>query len=159
MTRISPTAKGSLGISLVTLLFLAEAIKLPFGTIQEPQSGFMPVVVGVALLVLSLTLAGREIFFTTKQIEQDSIKEPEQPKAKSLLTKPFILGICIFVYPFILDRLGFVVSTIPLLYISLRVMKYRSWLSSVIISIVTVGVLYYIFTNWFGVFLPEGILF
>ena len=159
MTRISLTARGSLAISFIALLFLVEASKLPFGTIQEPKSGFMPVVVGVALFVLSLALACREIFFTTKQSERESIKETERPKQKSLLTKPFILGLCLLVYPFILERIGFVVTTIPLLYASLRIMKYRNWLSSVIISVVTVGLFYYIFTEWFGIFLPEGILF
>ncbi|MEL7565221.1 MAG: tripartite tricarboxylate transporter TctB family protein [Dehalobacterium sp.] len=158
MARISRTAMGSLGIGFATLLYLCEAFKLPFGTIEEPQMGFMPVVVGIILLSLCIILAGKEILFTSKHIEQETNSRGEDQSKRSRLKKPLIISICLFVYPLVLIRLGFVLATVPLLFVCLRVMGYRNWLVSLLIAIVTVVVFNYIFSSWLGVFLPEGIL-
>ncbi len=74
------------------------------------------------------------------------------------MRKPLILSAGVFVYPLAFVYLGYILSTILLITLSLRVMKYRGWIMSRVIAIGVSLVSYFIFAGYLEVQLPLGIL-
>ncbi len=150
---------GAIGVAAATLVYLIEARKLPFGSIRNPEIGFMPILAGWTLLGLCLLLLGREFFRRERQKGKELDLFEEEERAESTgLRKPLILSAVIVVYPLAFVSLGFILSTILLVTLSLRVMKYRGWVMSLLIAIGVSLVSFLVFAGYLGVQLPPGIL-
>ncbi len=160
MTRISKNALGAIGVGIATLIYLMEARKLPFGSIRNPEIGFLPIVAGWTLLALCLLLLGKE-FLLREQPKGKEIDlfEDEEAGESTGLRKPIILSVAIFVYPLAFVYFGFILSTILLVTLSLRVMEYRGWLMPLLIAVGVSLVSFFIFAGYLEVQLPRGILF
>jgi len=65
--------------------------------------------------------------------------------------------VVVLLYPILLVNLGFILSSVALVYVSLRIMEYRTWWISLILAIVIIFLVNYIFGNVFGIMLPSGI--
>lgn len=159
MTRINKNVLGALGIGLITLVYLYEAFQLPFGSAGAPDMGFVPVLMGTALLVLCIILIGKELLFPVKSNNQEvDLWEEEEEGESAGLKKPLIITIALIIYPIILVQLGFILSTIALLFVTLRVMEYRSWLISLLVAILATVLANYIFSGWLSIYFPKGFL-
>ncbi len=159
MSRLSKNAAGAALLAAATVVYLFEARKLPFGSLRNPDLGFIPILGGVTLLGLCLLLLGREVLQPARQREKevDLFEEQEEGGESAGLRRPIFLSAAVFVYPLIFMPLGFILSTVLLVTISLRVMEYRGWLGSFLISIGVSLVSYFLFAHWLDVQLPPGI--
>lgn len=160
MTRLSKNAWGAVGIAAATLIYLAEARKLPFGSIRSPDLGFMPLLSGFTLLGLCLFLFAREVFRPArpKGKEVDLFEDRDEGGESAGFTKPLILSAALFLYPLSFVSLGFILSTFALVTVSLRVMEFRGWRVSLILGAAISLFAFLLFGRWLDVQLPRGFL-
>jgi NADH:ubiquinone oxidoreductase subunit 3 (subunit A) len=159
MVRLSKNFLGAAGVAVGTLIYLAEARKLPFGALRHPDIGFMPILAGLGLLGLCAILMGREILRprVPKVREVDLFENGEKTESAGL-RKPLILSAVIFVYPLAFVHLGFILATVALVTVSLWVMKYRGWAGSLAVASAVTLISYLFFGYWLNVNFPKGVI-
>ena len=123
------------------------ALKLRVGSATEPQPGFFPFVGGALLLVLSSILL-------VQALRGRSLGT----KAFGELRRPAILIAAMVVYVMILDGVGYVIATIMLSAVVLRILETKSWWVLAVVSLVLSIGSYVLFDRLLGVTLPSGIL-
>lgn len=143
-------------IGTILLIFLGigvviESVRLQVGTPLMPQPGFFPFLGGFLLIGLSI------ILLIQSWLGRDKLSQ--QPReAFGELRRPVILIVSMSVYTAVLESLGYVLPTIALSGLILRVMGLRSWkalsLASLSLSLGT----YILFGRILGIDLPAGIL-
>jgi hypothetical protein len=159
MARLSHNAWGAVGIAVGTLIYLFEARKLPFGSVRNPDIGFMPILIGFLVLGLCLVLLAGELLRPPKERQEEVDLFNEEDKEESAgLKKPMLLAGVILVYPLAFLSLGFLLATVLLTTASLRVMEYRGWFGSFGIAVVITLAAYLLFGSWLHVNFPKGIL-
>lgn len=118
----------------------------------------MPMVMGFIVLGLCLALFLKEFLQPQTQTpETNPLKEREGGDPGSL-RKPLLLSAAILVYPLAFTGVGFVLSTVPLIAVSLRIMEYRGWVGSFLIAAGVTVVAYFFFGSWLHVNFPRGYL-
>jgi putative tricarboxylic transport membrane protein len=123
------------------------AIRLHLGTPREPQPGFFPFVAALILVVLCGILLVQALCGRRQGME-----------AFGELWRPVILIAGLFVYAVVLDVVGYVVATILLSVVVLRVLDTKSWWKLIIIGLVLSLGTYFLFDRLLDVSLPAGIL-
>lgn len=139
----------------ITLLVLSVIVFYVSGDLPKPPvgigSGDYPQFIAVALFLLAITLAVQ------------SIKNGFPKHEKTADNKPFlriiILLILIFVYVILLELIGFLVMTPLFLCGSAILYGYSKRKRLVLVSILFTGIIFFLFTNVFYIFLPTFSLF
>ena len=123
------------------------AIRLHIGTPLHPQPGFFPFLGGAALAFLAVIL-----------MVQAALGRSTGTEAFGRLGPPTILVVGMGVYVAILEPLGYVLGTMLIATVILRVLGVRSWrvlgVTSVALSVGT----YLLFARVLGIDLPAGVL-
>jgi putative tricarboxylic transport membrane protein len=125
------------------------SLGLPLGTPLDPQPGFFPLLAGVFLSGLSIVHLAR-VFLKRKG--------SSKMQAFGAVWRPAFLIAGLFIYTFILDPVGYVIATIFLSVIILRILESKSWWKLVTISVAASIGTYVLFDRIMGVTLPLGIL-
>lgn len=132
-------------LSIVFLIFSHKKL----GVEWKLSPYLFPLFVSCIIFVLSIFL-----FFKKSKDVVDNKKEVKKENYFRLFL--FILeGV---VYYFILRYLGFVISTILFLSLTLLLLNERRWYVILIISIVTTLSIYFLFGTFLHVMLPKGFL-
>jgi hypothetical protein len=130
-------------------LYLAyEALKLPFGTVRQPDAGFFPLCIAVSLAFLS-----GFIFLGTFMSEH--VGEPL--RFREGMPSVLITVLALILYIFVLNLLGYLISTLAIMILLLKGVERLGWQRSLWVAVPTVTVSYFIF-RWLGVPLPRGII-
>jgi putative tricarboxylic transport membrane protein len=138
-----------LGMALLGLAAVALASRLREGTSTGgPGTRFLPVLVGVIVLLLGAALALRPSLSgpATEPLESGGARRGA-----------WTLG-AVLAYVIGFERLGFVLATIPFLAVLLIVYGERRWPVVLAVALGATGVTYALFAVWLGVPLPEGLL-
>jgi len=123
------------------------AYRLRLGTPMEPQPGFFPFLAGAVLFVLCVILLLQVFFGRSHGAE-----------AFGELWRPVVLIIGLFAYSVVLDLLGYIIATIILSGVVLRVLGVKTGWKLVAISVgLSVGT-YVLFDRLLDLSLPGGIL-
>lgn len=126
---------------------MVHSLGLHFGKPTEPQPGFYPFLCAMVLIVLSSILLVQA--FRGRNVRA-------QPFGNIL--RPIILIIGLGVYILIYDFAGYVIATVILSAIVLRVLETKPWWILAIVSFaISIGS-YILFDRILGVALPKGIL-
>ncbi len=105
----------------VGIFFAFFGVKLNLGTLNTPGPGFLPVVMAVVLIFLALLLIGRSLMRTATLAIGIPWKRPA-------------LMICyVFLYGFLLEFVGFFLSTLILMFLQLGLLKGKGRWSGVLI--------------------------
>jgi hypothetical protein len=136
---------GIITIAVAGFLFL-NARDLPFGTISAPDAGFFPKLLSAILAVAGLGLVARSTF------EKEALPEFT---ARSWAVP--IGAAALLLYAALIDRLGFVLCTVAIMFLLMTVYGRLRWAVSLAVSISAVAVCYFCFTE-LGVPLPQGVL-
>ena len=138
-------------ICLVTaVLLMAFVLDLP-NTVEQARV-YPMVVLGGSYLMILLTLAG---WFRAKKAGAFKDEKGMEKKRAAYIT---VYCLAILLYIFLIDKLGFIISTILFGVYSLIYMKNKNKIVIIVLPIVVTFVLYYIFANFLFVRLPAGIL-
>ena len=129
---------------------LVAARRLPFGTITQPGAGFFPVclaamltLVGIALLVSALRGPG-----DTTAVGFGS--------ARAGLARAGVTLLALVGYAFLLEPVGFGLTTFVLITILFRAVEPQRWPIALGGAAATVVVAHLLFRIWLGVRLPVG---
>lgn len=144
--RLAPRLPSAalMGLGLAALY---KASSLPFGTVREPDSGFYPILICIALAAF----AGI------------SFASPEQPRASEGGSHPrgslrvWGIVVAMVLYVWALGAVGFLLCTTALVLLLLRGIGALPWLHSVVAAVVAAAACYALFTR-LGVPLPAGVL-
>jgi len=140
--RYTAAALVALGLAA-----LYEASDLPFGTARQPDSGFFPISVAVALILLA-ALA------TAEGPPPPRIEETPETGGTARI---WVVIVALAVYAGVIAPIGFIVSTAALLVLLLRGIGRVSWTAAATGAVLASVGCYWLFTR-LGLPLPAGIL-
>jgi len=130
-------------------LIILGSLRLPLGGPQNPGPGFLPFLVGVLMLILSVALLVRSAHFKAeKRTEPAAVS----PKSFKLVGTAAVLFLFAFAFP----HLGFLPATIPLMIFLSRVIGELNWKISLAIGFLTSFAMYALFKIWLKVQFPVG---
>jgi len=123
-----------------------------YGEVLTPR--FFPYCVGILIALFSLILFIRGI----------NERRPSAAAAYAEFPRPFWMKIGIhmsafFVYLLLISLIGYATASFLALLLFLRLSGIRSWLKAVIVSFVTVGILYIGLSQGLSVQFPKGFIF
>lgn len=125
-----------------------QAARLGFGSVLAPEPGFFPWIGGLMLTGLSLTLVIRA---------GQSATGAALPRGE--WRRPALLLAALVVYVWLLEPLGYPVTTTALCVVALRILRTRRWSVTLAVSVVLALASYLLFRRGLGVELPAGTLF
>jgi putative tricarboxylic transport membrane protein len=126
---------------------------LGLGSVSEPESGFMPFVLGLGIIALS-TILWVESFLSLKQMpRQKTSAWAEADWRRILWVSLLLLG-----YALLLPKLGYLLATFLLTVFLLKSGEPMKWPASLLIGLLTSGLTYWIFGVWLSVPFPRGFL-
>lgn len=135
---------------IIGAAYFVESLRLPLGTKAAPAAGFYPLIVGTLFIVLILTL----LISTAKKGDKEIEAFPEGKNRIRVIAVSIIL---IF-FVILLKPLGYIVSSLGLLILILKILGLKSWWKIFLISIITSVISYYIFEKILAIPFPPGIL-
>jgi putative tricarboxylic transport membrane protein len=144
----------SLFLFLFSVGYLVEALSLPLGTSTRAGPGLIPTAAGLFLT-----------FFTLCNLVGDLLgkKEPPPQGEASMARKDVfrIVGVIFILvfYGVFLKTLGFIPTSVILVFVVLRLLGMNNWLRISLISALTSVASYYLFSVILDVPLPRGIFF
>jgi putative tricarboxylic transport membrane protein len=130
---------------------LLESRHLSFGSMRVPQTGFFPLVLATLLLILSIILCGQGLFGA------QSGRSPDNILPEGWFRIAFTL-IAMIGFALVLERLGFLLSTLFLMILLLRAIESQHWSKVFFVAVLTAIASYAIFGWLLGIPLPGGIL-
>ena len=139
---------------LVSIFFIVLAILLYRSTATYPKSALFTTAVYVKFLAISLCVAGSlQLIFSFKIDANKKIIFAKNPK------RFFILVISLILYVWIMRYIGFIISTLIFLPVTMWFMGYKKIVKSIIISIGITLFVYILFVRIFEIQLPEATIF
>ncbi|MFJ8234510.1 tripartite tricarboxylate transporter TctB family protein [Ureibacillus sp. NPDC094379] len=149
MTKTFDKGTGII-LFIISILFVVESFKISgsaYGSAIGPKT--YPLILGIILGLLSLRLL------------YESFKSKEESKEKADIDyKRFgIIFISAILYVFLLEIIGYVLSTFLFLLISFQVMEKGKILSTIIVSAIFTFGVYFMYVSLLGGSLPKFSLF
>ena len=135
---------------ILSLLYTYFAREYSFGTPTAPKTGFMPQLVGYCAIVVSAYLFVRSL---TGKGDAKNVKLNCDFKRLSLL----ILSMAVYIFVF--ESMGYLVSTVLLLFVVMKIGRVEGWKIPVAVSLITAAFFYTVFKIFLSVPLPSGVFF
>lgn len=134
-------------IGIVLLAFLTSlAVQVP--KIPSVSRGY-PVVLLVISYLMTICLLVSSVLKMRKQEKQET-RAAEQAG----IIVPYCLMIA--VYLFLMNKVGYIISTVVFMLASLLYLKLKNKVVMVVLSVVLTVLLFFVFTNFLTVILPRG---
>ena len=140
-------ASGSV-LFLFALAVIWQASKFPFGTVNAPDSGFLPLSFAVTLALLSALIVLR-----TWLPQTDATEIPSWDGSSRVLAAVVTL----VAYAAVVDWLGYLIGTLFIMLLLLRGIERMALGVSLLIACISVVISYVMFRQ-LGVALPQGVL-
>ena len=125
------------------------------GKLLDPGPGLFPFTLSLVVLLLSLYKLAKDVP-SIKERKGEPGKKEEQNSFENT-GKIVILTVILFAYTYILEPLGFLLTTFLVMTALLRVAGYTKWIRIIIYAIIICVITYAGFT-YLGTNLPAGIL-
>jgi putative tricarboxylic transport membrane protein len=142
--------KHDVGVAALTLGFGAaaayESAKLPFGTVHSPGQGFFPWWISATIFLLALLLLFQAL----------TSRSSVAPKSSGRIVKMALLLVVLAAYTFLLEPLGYMISTFLLVLFMLRAIDTQRWAVALGVAAVTSAGSYVVFAMWLSIPLPRG---
>jgi len=138
---------GSLILILMGIVAIIGAIGLHVGTPTEPQPGFFPFMSGAFILVLSLIILVR-----------GWLGRGNRPAKFGEVRRPALLVVALIAFVAVLEPLGYLITSLIIVALVLRIMGIRSWRVLLTTSFAMSIGTFVLFDRLLGIALPVGIL-
>ncbi len=126
-----------------------EALRLGMGDVRRPGAGFMAFLIGTSLGVSGLLLT---LWATLKGKGGSKLFAGQNWKNVTITLLALVL------YIFVMEPLGFFLSTFLLLFVLFKITAPNKWFSPLVTSVMVVFSCYLIFVVWLKIPLPKGVL-
>ncbi|THE12655.1 tripartite tricarboxylate transporter TctB family protein [Bacillus timonensis] len=140
--------KISLILAFVSIGYLVLAFRLPAYPYVPVDSDAVPITLGFILLLLSILL-----FFQKDNHSQGKTKIPTGEKKVILTVLGFVL-----LFIILLEFLGFIITTAIFIFGNTWFLGYKKWKSNLIVSLAIPLAIYFLFSKFLQISLPQGIL-
>lgn len=148
----------SLSILAVVLVFFIRSFQYNmFSPITGLGEAFVPRIVAILLLFFVLFYVWN-VFQNKSESDSTDDREDIRLKKKAKIKQGLFLFMLIASF-LLIEILGMIVSLGLFLIFSLRFIEKHSWFMSILVSVVTMVLLYLIFVKWVNVVLPSGMFF
>ncbi|CAN5785041.1 tripartite tricarboxylate transporter TctB family protein [soil metagenome] len=147
-------ALGLIVMGAVVLLEVRE-IRVPRALTQVGPRVF-PSIIGWGLIVVGLWYAVDVLRGHRAASSDDS--EDADPSLPADWSTLIGLGIALIAYAALMEPAGFIIASAVMFLLAALSMGSRQYVRDVIVCIVVSTVVYYVFTEWLGIRLPEGLL-
>lgn len=134
---------------IFSLYTVYESLKLPRGGFHQPEAGFFPLGLALALFLLSGFLLFQAF---GKGHTKEWLQFGEGKRRVAFAIAAMV------VYVFVLNILGYIVSTFLIMVFILKGLEKQKWRTTLIISLPCVVLSYVSFSWYLGVPLPKGII-
>ena len=129
------------------------AYRLKIGTVREPGAGLVPFGAAALLGLMSIGLVMRSL------LQKRGASHDDEGIFKGLAWGRMAAVLCALLgYGLALDGLGFHICTFVLMIVLLGAIGHRKWRPTLIISFLTVIIVYAIFEAWLGCPFPKGVM-
>ncbi len=139
---------GAIGLALGAFV-INSGLKLKLGTINDPGSGFMMFYIGIlmcafaASIILASVTEGGPTFGSRWEDARWS--------------KPVLIIVCLIAYAFALEPLGFLIATMPLMLLLLRIIDPVRWTLAVPLAILAPLGVWWVLKHGLAIMLPVGV--
>jgi putative tricarboxylic transport membrane protein len=141
----------SILLLVLAIALLIETMKMPVGTFASPGGGFFPLGLSVVLGILSFVLLLQTI--------KGKHEEESPPWATAGNLGPLVMTIgVLFLYVFVFELLGYLISTFFLIGLIMAVFGPMKWWKVVTIALISATLSYFLFTAILGMSMPKGLL-
>ena len=123
------------------------------GTIDNPGPGFLPLLLGIAIVLMSMVLLIR--VWNKGKIQVKTTSWPE----RGGLIKISLIFVVIVLFTALLEITGYIINIFVLFLILLRPVGKQNWIWTLSISIGATVASYLLFDRWLMLPLPRGIWF
>jgi putative tricarboxylic transport membrane protein len=143
-------------ISAIVLLSFSIAISYqashyPFGTVSKVGPGFVPFYLGIALAVLSII-----ILIKTILMSKGEGRPAGEAFGRKKIVRVFLVFFSMVAYAFLIDKLGFPITTFIFTLVLFRFIESYGWVSSTLWALGTSLGNYLIFDLWLQCQFPKG---
>lgn len=136
----------SLGILIFAMVYVAGSIALKVGTLAQPGAGLFPTAIAFCLLSVAAFNAWR-LF--------SKAAEKEEGHSWTQLAPAGIAAALVF-YPILLKTLSFLLSTFIILFVLLRLLRFKTTLTSFLTALFATLLSFIAFAGLLGVVVPTG---
>ncbi|SFM00539.1 tripartite tricarboxylate transporter TctB family protein [Salibacterium qingdaonense] len=143
--------KASLFLIALAVFYLILAYRLESFTAGPIGADTMPKILGWLLILLSVIL----FFFKDQETEEE---KQSRRIAKNDLIKMAGVLLLTFCYIFLLERVGFIVTSFLFIWLCSWFLGYQKHVKNIVTAVLFPVVLYSLFTFMLGIALPSGIL-
>lgn len=141
---------------LVSSLFTYCSIMLPQAQVANLNLSTVPLVLGVAMIILSSILLVQGLY-TARALEGKTSGNPIFPRPTVLVISAILMSFCGFTF----ESLGFVVASSIYLFLQGWILTDKDKFKPASMAAFALGaplIIYYVFGTWFSMTLPQGIL-
>ncbi|MGQ9695739.1 MAG: tripartite tricarboxylate transporter TctB family protein [Thermodesulfobacteriota bacterium] len=143
--RISPIFWLAFG-----LLSAYGSVKLGLGTLREPGSGLLAFLASCFICLMAI------IVLTQAFLGRGFLEQVSTLWAGTSWRRPLKVGMILLAYLFSLERLGFVFTSLAILFVMFKMVEKLSWIKAIVISTsISLGT-FYMFTKILKTTLPRG---
>jgi hypothetical protein len=141
---------SSLFLLLLSIFVCAESIRLEIGTLRDPGPGFMAFGASMLLGMLSL------IFFVNVLLKKEDA-EIQRLFFGKLWKKVIPVLIALLIYSKLMPVGGYLISTFLLMNFLLWIVERQKMWWTLVISLLTTVITYYVFSKWLNCQFPSGL--
>jgi hypothetical protein len=149
LNRLDPQRIALLGVLLFSIVFSAGAVGLGVGTPHHPRPGFMPLLIGIFMGVVTLFALVHNIWSPEVGVEKT-----ETMISWNQLKKPLQIYLALIAYGLLLEYLGFLASTSLLMIFLFKGIEPQKWGTAILLTVTTVFISYLVFVIWLGCQFP-----
>jgi len=140
----NPSSAMALLLLIFGIFYLNGARKLSFGNLVEPGPGWYPMILSFALLTMAVVL-----LVTSMR---------QQMAWGSVINRIVVISVILLCTVLAYEPLGYVPTMFLMMFISLRVLGTRNWITLILLSTILSGGTYWLFALVCFVPLPQGIM-
>jgi len=137
----------------IGIFVVITSYKLNLGTMENPGPGMMPFIFGIALSICSLPI----LFGSFQSFKRKERQGDESIWSGVEFKKIILVLVSLFVYALLFEKIGFLLTTFPLLLILFKTIGSQKWRWVLISSVVTMSITYFLFVVFLKVELPMGL--
>jgi putative tricarboxylic transport membrane protein len=138
---------GLVGLALGVFV-VWSGYKLKIGSIHDPGSGFVVFYTGILMCLFAISILVSAV--------TEGAPTVRSLWAGTRWTKPVIVSACLTVFALVLEPLGFLLSTIPLMVLLLRVIDPVRWTLTIPLAVLSPLCVWWVLKHGLLIQLPAG---
>jgi putative tricarboxylic transport membrane protein len=121
-----------------------------------PDEGFIPLLTAVIIICICLVIIIKSLSLTRERKEEKTLDK--QKKETGSIFKVSLYIVLIMLYGLLLEKAGFLITSILFLFIMLKYVEKQSWRMTTFVGVASMITSYLLFVYFLGVLLPRGLI-